>query len=171
MRHTTSGFEYKMIAARISSQTTRVVAVGAGRSIAWPFLERSVDCSCRNRALSWRSKNVPIGLHASRRRVTAQVANERVDLAALSFPFNCEQSHLRTAVGAGNREIFNIRSRVVLLAHASDSPSASHARAIARPGIGFQRRKGHNGTFRGNVGRLFRGSQVAGFGLRPLPVC
>jgi hypothetical protein len=85
--------------------------------------------------------------------VTAQVANERVDLAALSFPFNCEQSHLRTAVGAGNREILNIRSRVVLLAHASDNPSASYARAIARPGIGFQRRKGHAGTFRGNVGR------------------
>jgi hypothetical protein len=49
---------------------------------------------------------------------------------------------LRTAVGAGNREILNIRSRVVLLAHAYQS-SASHKRAIAWPGIEFQRRKGH----------------------------
>jgi hypothetical protein len=109
-----------------------------------------------------------LALHASRRGVTAQVANERVDLAALSFPFNCEQSHLRTAVGAGNGEILNIRSRVVvLLAHASDNRlCAGHERAIAWPGIGFGGGRA-TGTFRGNVGRPFQGSQVAGFGLRP----
>jgi hypothetical protein len=49
--------------------------------------------------------------------VTAQVANEGVDVAALSFPFDCEQSHLRTALGAGNRKILKIKGRVVVLVH------------------------------------------------------
>jgi hypothetical protein len=49
--------------------------------------------------------------------VTAQVANERVDVAALTFPFDCEQSHLRAALGAGNRKILKIKGRVVVLVH------------------------------------------------------
>jgi hypothetical protein len=41
MRHSTSRFEYKMVAAPVSSH--RVVAVRAGRSIVWPFLKRSIS--------------------------------------------------------------------------------------------------------------------------------
>jgi hypothetical protein len=85
--------------------------------------------------------------------VTAPIANERVDLAALSFPFNCEQSHLRTAVGAGNREILNIRSSVVLLAHASDNRlcAGRRARHSMAGDIDFKG-GGATGTFRGNAG-------------------
>jgi hypothetical protein len=62
-------------------------------------------------------------LDAPCRRVTAQVANECVDVAALTFPFDCEQSHLRAALGAG----LKIKGRgVVDLVHA-------HGHAGARP--------------------------------------
>jgi hypothetical protein len=55
--------------------------------------------------------------------VTAQVANESVDVAALSFPFDCEQSHLITALRAGNTKILNIKSRVVVLASLKQPPT------------------------------------------------
>jgi hypothetical protein len=71
---------------------------------------------------------------------------------------------LRTAVGVGNREILNIRSRIVFLAHASyNGLCADHERAIAWPGDKDFNGGRATGTFRGNVGRPFRGSQVAGF--------
>jgi hypothetical protein len=110
-----------------------------------------------------------LGLHASRRRATAQFANERVDLAALSFPFNCEQSHLRTAVGAGNREILKIRSRVVLVAHASDNPSASHERADCMAGYRISAAEGPPGPLGATWVGPSGDRRVAGFGLRPLP--
>jgi hypothetical protein len=50
--------------------------------------------------------------------VTAPVANKSVQVPALSFPFNCEQSHLNTALRTGNRKILKIKSRVVVLVHA-----------------------------------------------------
>jgi hypothetical protein len=111
-------------------------------------------------------KDLPIGLARLVPRCE-QVANERVDLAALSFPFDCEQSHFRTAVGAGNRKILNIRSKVVFLAHVSDNCLyARHERARAWPGVLYFKGGRATGTFRGNVGRPFRGSQV-----RRLPDC
>jgi hypothetical protein len=40
-----------------------------------------------------------------------------LDVAALTSRFDSEQSHLRTALRASNRKIFNIESGVVVLAH------------------------------------------------------